>query len=99
MIIFRDLYWDALSESLNHEGVFLRIVRYNGVPVYKATYDLLLAIFRFTKDFGKEYKYTVGESLKKETEKTNETLTACKRNPLGMRLHVKRYMQLHTAFF
>jgi hypothetical protein len=27
----------------------------------------LLAIFRFTKDFGKEYKYTVGESLKKET--------------------------------
>ena len=34
---------------------------------YKATYDLLLDIFRFTKDFGKEYKYTVGESFKKET--------------------------------
>jgi len=27
----------------------------------------LLAIFRFTKDFVKEHKYTVGESLKKET--------------------------------
>jgi len=27
----------------------------------------LLAIFQFTKDFSKEYKYTVGESLKKET--------------------------------
>jgi hypothetical protein len=40
---------------------------YSDLPVYKATYDLLLAIFRFTKDFGKEYKYTVGESLKKET--------------------------------
>lgn len=40
---------------------------YSELPVYKATYDLLLAIFRFTKDFGKEYKYTVGESLKKET--------------------------------
>ena len=40
---------------------------YDELPVYKATYDLLLAIFRFTKDFGKEYKYTVGESLKKET--------------------------------
>jgi len=26
-----------------------------------------LGIFRFTKDFGKEYKYTVGESFKKET--------------------------------
>jgi len=42
---------------------------YNEFPVYKATYDLLLAIFGFTKDFGKEYKYTVSESLKKETKK------------------------------
>ena len=40
---------------------------YSDLPVYKSTYDLLLAIFRFTKDFSKEYKYTVGESLKKET--------------------------------
>jgi len=36
------------------------------LPVYKACYDLLLEVFRFTKGFGKEYKYTVGESLKKE---------------------------------
>jgi hypothetical protein len=28
---------------------------------------LLLAIFQFTKNFTKEYKYTVVESLKKET--------------------------------
>jgi len=40
---------------------------HSDLPVYKATYDLLLAIFQFTKDFSKEYKYTVGESLKKET--------------------------------
>ena len=39
---------------------------YSDLPVYKSTYDLLLAIFRFTKDFGKEYKCTLGESLKKE---------------------------------
>jgi hypothetical protein len=37
------------------------------LPVYKASYDLLLAIFEFTRDFNKEYKYTVGESIKKET--------------------------------
>jgi hypothetical protein len=36
---------------------------YNELPVYKATYDLLLEMFRFTKDFAKEYQYTVGESL------------------------------------
>jgi hypothetical protein len=40
---------------------------HSDLPVYKATYDLLLAIFQFTKDFNREYKYTVGESLKKET--------------------------------
>jgi len=40
---------------------------HNELPVYKATYDLLLEIFKFTKEFGKEYKYTVGESLKKQT--------------------------------
>ena len=43
------------------------MAQYSELPVYKATYDLLLAIFQFTKDFSKEYKYTVGESLKKET--------------------------------
>lgn len=40
---------------------------HSDLPVYKSTYDLLLAIFHFTKDFSKEYKYTIGESLKKET--------------------------------
>jgi len=43
------------------------MAQYDELPVYKAKYDLLLEIFRFTKDFSKEYKYTVGESLKKET--------------------------------
>lgn len=33
----------------------------------KACYDLLLEIFQFTKDFSREYKYTVGESIKKQT--------------------------------
>jgi len=34
---------------------------------YKATYDLLLAIFAFTKNFSKEYKYTIEEKLKMES--------------------------------
>jgi hypothetical protein len=40
---------------------------HSDLPVYKSTYDLLFGIFVFTKSFSKEYKYTVGESLKKET--------------------------------
>ena len=43
------------------------MAHYNELPVYKSTYDLLLHIFQLTKEFSREYKYTVGESLKKET--------------------------------
>ena len=37
---------------------------YDELPVYKASYDLLVEIFKFTKNFNREYKYTVGESIK-----------------------------------
>lgn len=37
------------------------------LPIYKSCYDLLLEIFVFTKNFSKDFKYTVGESIKKET--------------------------------
>ena len=38
---------------------------YYYLPVYKASYDLLLAIFLLTKNFSREYKSTIGEDLKK----------------------------------
>ena len=38
--------------------------QFQELPVYKTSYDLLLEIFKFTKEFGKDYKCTVGESLK-----------------------------------
>jgi hypothetical protein len=79
-----------------------------GVPVYKATYDLLLSIFLFTKDFKREYKYTVGESLKKETiamlvliYKTNaqhdkkETLKDAKDHIEVVRLLIRLMKDLH----
>ena len=40
---------------------------YDNLPVYKASYDFLVEIFQFSKNFSKEYKYTVGEKLKNET--------------------------------
>lgn len=40
---------------------------YDNLPVYKVGYDMLVEIFRFTQNFSREYKYTLGESLKKET--------------------------------
>jgi hypothetical protein len=40
---------------------------YEELPVFKASYDLLLGIFQFTSNFTREYKYTVGEKLKNES--------------------------------
>ena len=35
-------------------------------PIYKATYNLVLVLFGFVKNFSKEYKYKIGESIKKK---------------------------------
>ncbi len=40
---------------------------HHDLPVYKLCYELFLEIFHLTKNFTKDYKYTVGENLKKET--------------------------------
>jgi len=34
---------------------------YNDLPVYKFSYDLLLAVFLSAKNFNKDYRYTIGE--------------------------------------
>jgi hypothetical protein len=39
------------------------------LSLYKAKYDLLLVLFHFIKEFRKEYKYIVDESIKLENSK------------------------------
>jgi hypothetical protein len=39
------------------------------LPIYKACYDLVLVVFNLARNFRKEFKYTLGESLKNETVK------------------------------
>jgi len=39
---------------------------YDQLPVFKASYDLLLEVFLTVKNLTKEYKYTLGERLKEE---------------------------------
>jgi hypothetical protein len=38
---------------------------YYDLPVFKDVYKLTLLIYSLTKDFSKEYKYTLGQDLKK----------------------------------
>jgi hypothetical protein len=40
---------------------------YSDLPLYKASYDLVLEVFKLVKDFNRDYKYTIGESLTKKT--------------------------------
>jgi len=37
---------------------------YTELPLFKAGYDLTVELFKTTKEFNKEYKYTLGERIK-----------------------------------
>jgi hypothetical protein len=39
---------------------------YYELPVYRDTYRLILLIFQYTKDFNREYKYTLGQDMKRD---------------------------------
>jgi len=39
---------------------------YDNLPVFKATYDLLLQVVKFSVNMRRESRYTLGETLKKE---------------------------------
>jgi hypothetical protein len=39
---------------------------YYDLPVFKDVYKLTLLIYSLTKEFSKEYKYTLGQDLKKD---------------------------------
>ncbi len=39
---------------------------YYELPVYRDTYQLILKIFAYTKDFSKEYKFTLGQDMKRD---------------------------------
>ena len=39
---------------------------YYDLPVYRDTYKLILKILEITKDFPKEYKYTLGQDMKRD---------------------------------
>ena len=40
---------------------------YYDLPVYKDVFDLILLIYKYTKDFSREYKYTIGQDLKRDS--------------------------------
>jgi hypothetical protein len=39
---------------------------YYDLLVYRNTYKLILIIFEYTKDFSKDYKYILGQDMKRD---------------------------------
>ncbi|HAT8965605.1 TPA: four helix bundle protein [Legionella pneumophila subsp. pneumophila] len=39
---------------------------YTELPVYKDTYQLVVRVFEYTKNFPREYKYTLGQDMKRD---------------------------------
>lgn len=37
---------------------------YTELPVYRDTYQLVLKVFELTKDFSREFKYTLGQEMR-----------------------------------
>ena len=48
------------------EFFFEKMALYYDLPVFKDVYQLILKIFEYTKDFPREYKYTLGQDLKRD---------------------------------
>lgn len=46
--------------------LIFKMSTYNHLTVYKTSYDLMLEIFKLTKSFSREYKYSIGQDLKRE---------------------------------
>lgn len=39
---------------------------YTELPLYRDTYQLILKVYEITKEFSKEYKYTLGHDMKRD---------------------------------
>ena len=39
---------------------------YTELPVYRDTYQLILKVFELTKDFSREFKYTLGQEMRRD---------------------------------
>lgn len=42
------------------------MAQYKHLPIYKTTYELLEAVTRKTKDFPKDFKYSLGDKIRSE---------------------------------
>ena len=51
----------------NNFNLIKYMALYYDLPVFRDVYRLVIKIFEYTKDFPREYKYTLGQDLKRDS--------------------------------
>ncbi len=46
--------------------IFFKMALYYDLKVFQDVYQLIRKVFEFTKDFPREYKYTLGQDMKRD---------------------------------
>jgi len=59
--------------------------------VYKDTYDLSLKIFEYTKDFDREYKYSLGQDMKSDVLKLMRSIYRANKS-FKKREHLEKFL-------
>jgi len=57
---------NLISAAKADDFYFLKMALHTAPPVYRYTYKLVLEIFLSTKNFPKEYKYSLGRDMERD---------------------------------
>jgi hypothetical protein len=64
---------------------------YSDLPVYRDTYQLILKVFECTKEFGREYKYTLGQDMKRDSLQLVRNLYRANK-ALDKKIHLEAFL-------
>ena len=67
------------------------MARYNELPVFKDMYALTLLLFEYTQDFSREYKYTIGQDIKRDALQLIRSIYRANKAS-AKREHLERFM-------
>jgi|GEM_PF-3062011 len=63
----QQLTYAGTGGSAPCQKIFWNVVLYYDLPVYRNIYRLILKIFEYTRDFPREYQYSLGQTLKQDS--------------------------------
>lgn len=65
---------------------------YYSLPVYRDTYKLVLLIFRTTQSFAREYKYTLGQDMKRDAMQLVRSIYRANKATVGKQGYLEAFL-------